>query len=65
MARFRHRVGMASAAARIGRLLRDFAWDRMDRVFAPELHAPELHAPELHAPELHAPELHTTVPDAT
>jgi polysaccharide deacetylase family protein (PEP-CTERM system associated) len=60
MARFRHRVGMASAAARIGRLLRDFAWDRMDSVFAPELHAPELHAPELHAPELH-----TTVPDAT
>jgi polysaccharide deacetylase family protein (PEP-CTERM system associated) len=33
MARFRHRVHLAKTRARIERLLRDFAWDRMDRVF--------------------------------
>ncbi len=35
--RFRHRVNLAATERRLGRLLRDFAWDRMDRVFAPAL----------------------------
>jgi polysaccharide deacetylase family protein (PEP-CTERM system associated) len=34
IARFRHRNGLATMAARLDRLLRDFAWDRMDAVFA-------------------------------
>ncbi len=33
MARFRHYVNLGRTRARIVRLLRDFAWDRMDRVF--------------------------------
>jgi polysaccharide deacetylase family protein (PEP-CTERM system associated) len=33
MARFRHYVNLGRTRARIARLLRDFAWDRMDRVF--------------------------------
>jgi len=33
MARFRHTVNLDKTRARIERLLRDFAWDRMDRVF--------------------------------
>lgn len=37
MARFRHYVNMGRTDGRIVQLLRDFAWDRMDRVFAPEL----------------------------
>ncbi|MBY0334005.1 MAG: DUF3473 domain-containing protein [Acetobacteraceae bacterium] len=37
--RFKHGVGLASTEARLGRLLHDFAWDRMDRVFAAEIAA--------------------------
>ncbi|WP_144300187.1 XrtA system polysaccharide deacetylase [Elioraea rosea] len=37
LSRFRHYTGMASMAARVTRLLRDFAWGRMDAVFAPEI----------------------------
>jgi polysaccharide deacetylase family protein (PEP-CTERM system associated) len=37
--RFRHRLNLAAMEGRLRRLLRDFAWDRMDRVFAPELAA--------------------------
>lgn len=33
-ARFRHRVNLGAMQGRLGRLLRDFRWDRMDRVFA-------------------------------
>jgi hypothetical protein len=33
LARFRHTVNLAATRGRIERLLRDFAWDRMDRVF--------------------------------
>jgi polysaccharide deacetylase family protein (PEP-CTERM system associated) len=33
IARFRHRVNLSVTRARIERLLRDFSWDRMDRVF--------------------------------
>lgn len=32
--RFRHYTGLARTERRLGRLLRDFAWSRMDRVFA-------------------------------
>ena len=32
--RFRHYTNLSRMAARLDRLLRDFAWDRMDRVFA-------------------------------
>jgi polysaccharide deacetylase family protein (PEP-CTERM system associated) len=38
-ARFRHFVNMRQMSDRIERLLRDFAWDRMDRVFAAQLEA--------------------------
>ena len=37
--RFRHTVNLAATAGRIDRLLTDFPWDRMDRVFAPDLAA--------------------------
>ena len=37
MARFRHTINIGRTAGRISTLLRDFAWDRMDRVFQPEL----------------------------
>ena len=40
MSRFRHYVNIAAMPGRLERLLRDFAWDRMDRVFAPALAAP-------------------------
>jgi polysaccharide deacetylase family protein (PEP-CTERM system associated) len=33
MSKFRHYVNLSRTKARINRLLRDFAWDRMDRVF--------------------------------
>jgi polysaccharide deacetylase family protein (PEP-CTERM system associated) len=33
MAKFRHYVNLSRTKSRIGRLLADFAWDRMDRVF--------------------------------
>ena len=32
--RFRHYTNLSRMSARLDRLLRDFAWDRMDRVFA-------------------------------
>lgn len=35
--RFRHFVNMRHMSARVDRLLHDFAWDRLDRVFAPQL----------------------------
>ncbi len=38
--RFRHRVNLAATQGRLARLLRDFAWDRIDRVFAASLAAP-------------------------
>jgi polysaccharide deacetylase family protein (PEP-CTERM system associated) len=38
--RFRHYVNLHRTAPRLERLLRDFAWDRMDRVFATLLAAP-------------------------
>ncbi|MFQ3623837.1 MAG: XrtA system polysaccharide deacetylase [Acetobacteraceae bacterium] len=34
LARFRHYIGLAAMEGRVARLLRDFAWGRMDRVFA-------------------------------
>ncbi len=34
LSRFRHYVNLARTAPRLDRLLRDFAWDRMDRAFA-------------------------------
>ena len=37
MARFRHYLNLSRTADRIAALLRDFAWDRVDRVFQPEL----------------------------
>lgn len=40
LSRFRHRVNLASMQGQLDRLLRDFAWDRMDRVFADALAAP-------------------------
>lgn len=48
-ARFRHTVNLSATAGRIDRLLNDFNWDRMDRVFASHF-APNL-APDL-APDL-------------
>ncbi|MGH7068570.1 MAG: XrtA system polysaccharide deacetylase [Acetobacteraceae bacterium] len=35
--RLRHRLNLAAMEGRLRRLLRDFAWDRMDRIFATEL----------------------------
>ena len=40
MARFRHGVNLGAMAGRMDRLLRDFRWDRMDRVFEAELARP-------------------------
>ena len=40
MAKFRHYVNMGKTAGRIRRLLDDFAWDRVDKVFQPELARP-------------------------
>jgi polysaccharide deacetylase family protein (PEP-CTERM system associated) len=39
LSRFRHYTGMATMAARVGQLLRDFTWGRMDEVFAREIAA--------------------------
>lgn len=39
LSRFRHYTGLTSMMARLEALLRDFAWGRMDEVFAPELAA--------------------------
>jgi polysaccharide deacetylase family protein (PEP-CTERM system associated) len=38
--RFRHYTNLSRMAGRLDRLLADFAWDRMDRVFAAELNTP-------------------------
>ena len=38
--RFRHYTNLHATAGRLDRLLRDFAWDRMDRVFADLLGTP-------------------------
>jgi polysaccharide deacetylase family protein (PEP-CTERM system associated) len=35
LSRFRHYVNLGKMSGRLDRLVRDFAWDRMDRVFAP------------------------------
>jgi len=40
LARFRHYVNIAAMPGRLERLLGDFAWDRMDRVFATLLQLP-------------------------
>jgi len=40
MSRFRHTVNLPAMQDRLERLLRDFAWDRMDRVFASVLARP-------------------------
>lgn len=40
LARFRHRTGLGSMAARLERLLRDFAWGRVDEVFGEAIAAP-------------------------
>ncbi len=37
--RFRHYLNLHRTEARLACLLRDFSWDRMDRVFADELHS--------------------------
>ena len=37
MSRFRHYVNIPAMAGRLEHLLRDFAWDRIDRAFAPAL----------------------------
>lgn len=37
LSRFRHYTGLASMASRVARLLADFAWGRMDEVFAAEI----------------------------
>lgn len=37
MSRFRHYVNIGSMPDRLERLLRDFQWNRMDQVFAPDL----------------------------
>lgn len=40
MSRFRHTVNLSAMHGRLDHLLRDFAWDRMDRVFAKALGRP-------------------------
>ncbi len=40
LSRFRHTVNLSAMHGRLDRLLRDFAWDRMDRVFAKVLEHP-------------------------
>lgn len=44
VSRVRHRLNLSSMEGRLSRLLRDFTWDRMDRVFARELGQPSLAA---------------------
>jgi polysaccharide deacetylase family protein (PEP-CTERM system associated) len=39
LSRFRHTVNLAATSGRIAHLLRDFRWDRIDRVFASDLAA--------------------------
>ena len=40
LSRLRHRLNLKAMEGRVARLLGDFAWDRMDRVFAAELGQP-------------------------
>ena len=40
LSKFRHYVNLEKTEARLSRLLRDFAWDRMDRVYADILATP-------------------------
>ena len=40
LSKFRHYVNLGKTEARLGHLLRDFVWDRMDRVY-PEILAPQ------------------------
>jgi polysaccharide deacetylase family protein (PEP-CTERM system associated) len=42
LSRFRHYTGLSTMAPRLERLLRDFQWDRMDRVFARHIAEPEM-----------------------
>jgi hypothetical protein len=37
MAKFRHYLNIGRSAGRIQRLLRDFAWDRVDKVFSDQI----------------------------
>ena len=39
LARFRHYTGLAAMEGRLRHLLRDFAWGRMDQIFAPAIAA--------------------------
>jgi len=39
LSRFRHYTGLASMVSRVSRLLRDFAWGRIDEVFSAEIAA--------------------------
>ena len=48
MARFRHAVNLGAMEARLARLVRDFAWDRVDHAFAHVLGAPSA-IPQRHA----------------
>lgn len=43
LSRFRHRTGLSSMAMRLERLLHDFAWGRVDEVFADAIGAPAPH----------------------
>ena len=44
--RFRHYVNLGRMEGRVQRLLEDFAWDRMDRVFQTEIDSVAGPAPE-------------------
>ena len=45
LSRFRHYVNLSRTAGRLDRLLADFAWDRMDRVFADALESGQARCP--------------------
>lgn len=54
-ARFRHYVNLGRMEAKIERLLRDFRWDRMDRVFLPDTaRYPVAELEGIRVPSLHA-----------
>ena len=40
LSKFRHYVNLAKTESRLDRLLQDFSWDRMDRVYADVLARP-------------------------
>lgn len=52
LSRARHRLNLGAMEGRVARLLADFAWDRMDRVFAAELGAAAHETAELGTTEL-------------